>query len=59
MKVKLEFEVEFEPIAKEVDLENLKDYSEDIEYELRHFIKDYCTNDALDEIFVESNIKEI
>ena len=59
MKVKLEFEVEFEPKDKNESFETLKDYSEDIEYELRHFIKDHCTYDDLDEIFVNSNIKEI
>lgn len=59
MKVKLEFEIEVEPISNKILMDSLEDYSEDLEYSLRHFIKDHCTTDDLDEIFVKSNIKEI
>ena len=59
MKVKLEFEIEVDPISKETLMGNLEEFSQETEYNLRHYIHDYCTNDDLDEVFVKSNIKEI
>lgn len=59
MKVKLEFEIEVDPISKKILMDSLEEFSEETEYNLRHYIHDYCTNDDLDEIFVKSNIQEI
>lgn len=59
MKVKLEFEIEVDPISKETLIGNLEEFSQETEYNLRHYIHDYCTNDDLDEIFVKVNIKEL
>ena len=59
MKVKLEFEIEVNPINKKPFINYLKEFSEDIEYNLRHYIYDYYTNDDLDEIFVKSELNEI
>ena len=60
MKVKLEFEIEVDPISKETLIGNLEEFSQETEYNLRHYIHDYCTNDDLDEIFVKvNNIKEL
>jgi hypothetical protein len=59
MKVKLEFEIEVDPISKETLIGNLEEFSEETEYNLRHYIHDYCTNDDLDEVFVKSELSEI
>ena len=59
MKVKLEFEIEVDPISKETLIGNLEEFSQETEYNLRHYIHDYCTNDDLDEIFVKPNIEKI
>ena len=59
MKVKLEFEIEFDPKDEKESFETLEDFSDDLESYIRHYIKDYCTNDDLDEIFVKTNINEI
>lgn len=59
MKVKLEFEIEVDPISKKILMDSLEEFSEKTEYNLRHYIHDYCTNDDLDEIFVKPNINEI
>ena len=59
MKVKLEFEIEVDPISKETLMGNLEEFSQETEYNLRHYIHDYCTNDDLDEVFVKSELSEI
>ena len=59
MKVKLEFEIEVDPISKETLIGNLEEFSQETEYNLRHYIHDYCTNNDLDEIFVKSELSEI
>ena len=59
MKVKLEFEIEVDPISKETLIGNLEEFSEETEYNLRHYIHDYCTNDDLDEVFIKSELSEI
>lgn len=59
MKFKVEFEVETDPIDKDLLLEYMNNWSEDIEYELRHIIKNYFSYDDLDEIFVKPKIQEI
>ena len=59
MKVKLEFEIEVDPISKETLIGNLEEFSQETEYNLRHYIHDYCTNDDLDEVFVKSELSEI
>lgn len=59
MKVKLEFEIEVEPISKKILMDSLEEFSEETEYNLRHYIHDYCTNDDLDEVFVKSELSEI
>ena len=59
MKVKLEFEIEVDPIGEKILIDSLEEFSEETEYNSRHYIHDYCTNDDLDEIFVKSNINKI
>lgn len=59
MKVKLEFEIEVDPISDKILMDSLEEFSEETEYNLRHYIHDYCTNDDLDEIFVKTNIEKI
>ena len=59
MKVKLEFEIEVDPISKKILMDSLEEFSEETEYNLRHYIHDYCTNDDLDEVFVKSELSEI
>ena len=59
MKVKLEFEIEVEPINEKILIDSLEEYSEETEYNLRHYIHEYCTNDDLDEIFVTPKIAKI
>lgn len=59
MKVKLEFEIEVDPISDKILIDSLEEFSEETEYNLRHYIHDYCTNDDLDEIFVKTNIEKI
>ena len=59
MKVKLEFEIDVEPISDKILMDSLEEFSEETEYNLRHYIHDYCTNDDLDEIFVKPNIEKI
>lgn len=59
MKVKLEFEIEVDPISKETLIGNLEEFSQETEYNLRHYIHDYCTTDDLDEVFVKSDLSEI
>ena len=60
MKVKLEFEIEFDPKDKNESFEILEDFSDDLESYMRHYIKDYCSKyEDLDEIFIKSNIQEI
>lgn len=59
MKVKLEFEIEVEPISNKILMDSLEEFSEETEYNLRHYIKDYCTNDDLDEIFVKYKVNKV
>ena len=59
MKVKLEFEIEVEPISNKILMDSLEDFSEETEYNLRHYIHDYCTNDDLDEIFVKYKVNKV
>ena len=59
MKVKLEFEIEFEPKDEKESFETLEDFGDDLESYMRHYIKDYCTNDDLDEIFVKYKINKV
>ena len=60
MKVKLEFEIEFDPKDTNESFEILEDFSDDLESYIRHYIKDYCSKYSdLYEIFVKSNIQEI
>lgn len=59
MKVKLEFEIEVDPISKQTLIGSLEEFSQVTEYNLWHYIHDYCTNDDLDEIFVKSELSEI
>lgn len=63
MKVKIELEIEFEPVNEVEAFEALKGYAEnieeDLEYDIRHYIKDYLTTDDIDEIFVTPRIASI
>lgn len=59
MKVKLEFEIEVDLISKQILMGSLEEFSQETEYNLRHYIHDYCTNDDLDEVFVKSELSEI
>ena len=59
MKVKLEFEIEVDPISKETLMGNLEEFSQETEYNLRHYIHDYCTNDDLDEIFIKYKVNKV
>ena len=60
MKVKLEFEIEFDPKDEKESFETLEDFGDDLEFYMRYYIKDYCSKYGdLDEIFVKTNIKEI
>ena len=60
MKVKLEFEIEFDPKDKKESFETLEDFSDDLESYIRHYIKDYCSKYGdLDEVFVKSELSEI
>jgi len=59
MKVKLEFEIEVDPISKETLMGNLEEFSQETEYNLRHYIHDYCTNDDLDEVFVKYKVNKL
>lgn len=60
MKVKLEFEIEFDPKDEKESFETLEDFSNDLESYMRHYIKDYCSKYGdLDEIFVKTNIEKI
>lgn len=60
MKVKLEFEIEFDPKDEKESFETLEDFSDDLESYMRHYIKDYCSKYGdLDEIFVKTNIEKI
>lgn len=59
MKVKLEFEIEVEPINKKILMDSLEEFSEETEYNLRHYIHDYCMNDDLDEIFVKYKVNKV
>ena len=59
MKIKLEFEIEVEPISEKILMDSLEEFSEETEYNLRHYIHDYCTNDDLDEIFVKYKVNKI
>ena len=59
MKVKLEFEIEVEPISEQTLMGSLEEFSQETEYNLQHYIHDYCTNDDLDEIFIKTNIEKI
>lgn len=59
MKVKLEFEIEVEPISKKILMDSLEEFSEETECNLRHYIHNYCTNDNLDEIFVKYKVNEV
>ena len=57
MKVKLEFEIEFDPKDEKESFETLEDFGDDLESYMRHYIKDYCSKYGdLDEIFVKTNI---
>ena len=60
MKVKLEFEIEFDPKDDKESFETLEDFGDDLESYMRHYIKDYCSKyDDLDEIFVKTTIEKI
>lgn len=59
MKVKLELEIEFEPKDEKESFETLEDFGDDLESYMRHYIKDYCTNDDLDEIFVKYKVNKV
>lgn len=59
MKVKLEFEIDVEPISNKILMDSLEEFSEETEYNLRHYIHDYCTNDDLDEIFVKYKVNKV
>lgn len=60
MKVKLEFEIEFDPKDKKESFEILEDLGNYFESYMRYYIKDYCAKyDDLDEIFVKSELSEI
>lgn len=59
MKVKLEFEIEFEPKDEKESFKTLEDFGDDLESYMRHYIKDYCTNDDLDEIFVKYKVNKV
>lgn len=59
MKVKLEFEIEVEPISNKILMDSLEEFSEETEYNLRHYIHDCCSNDDLDEIFVKYKVNKV
>lgn len=59
MKVKLEFEIEVDPISKQTLMGSLEEFAQETEYNLRHYIHDYCTITDLDEVFVKSELREI
>ena len=60
MKVKLEFEIEFDPKDEKESFETLEDLGNYFECYTRYYIKDYCSKYGdLDEIFVKSELSEI
>ena len=60
MKVKLEFEIEFDPKDEKESFETLEDLGNYFESYMRYYIKDYCSKYSdLDEIFVKSELSEI
>ena len=42
-----------------ITMEDLEDFSDDLESYMRHYIKDYCINDDLDEIFVKYKVNKV
>ena len=60
MKVKLEFEIEFDPKDENESFEILEDFGDDLESYMRHYIKDYCSKYGdLDEIFVKYKVNKV
>ena len=59
MKIQVNFEIETYPNDNKKFMDFIELWADKQEYELRHKIKHYYTNDDLDEIFVKYKVNKI